>query len=232
MVSRSALCRHTLLLQGYIPRSYICIRTYGRTSRDAALAAVICLQTTIHNSEESGMSRLRRQLQASRDKPLQAIELGSGCGVVGIALAQMLESCSVTLTDLAEVDEITARNLRLAPATAGISRTRFRVLDWDEEVVDTDVLQPGLLDLVLVSDCTYNADSLPALVNVLWRLVESSPKALVLVSLKRRHDTEAVFFDLMKQADFVQSEESVYWLPAAYSERDRVEIYGFERRNS
>jgi predicted nicotinamide N-methyase len=170
------------------------------------------------------MPRLQSRFQVKSKEHLQVIELGSGCGVVGIALAQMLFGCSVMLTDLAEVNDIMERNLQSAPET----ETRFKVLDWEEEL-DADVTEKPI-DLVLVSDCTYNADSLPALVQVLDRLVQSSPDAIVLVSLKRRHESEAVFFDLMRQSAFVVLEESTHSLPAPYSEEDRIEMYAFGRQ--
>ncbi|EED15209.1 conserved hypothetical protein [Talaromyces stipitatus ATCC 10500] len=192
---------------------------------DAALAAIICLQDTINSSGECSMPRLQSRLRTKGK--LQVIELGSGCGVVGIALAQILSNCSVTLTDLAEVDDIMTRNLQLS---APGSSTRFKVLDWEEEL-DADILQEPI-DLVLVSDCTYNADSLPALVKTLDRLVQSSPEAVVLVSLKRRHESEAVFFDLMRQSALVVMEEAVHTLPAPYLDEDRIEMYIFARNKS
>lgn len=172
------------------------------------------------------MPRLQSRFQAISKNHFQVIELGSGCGVVGIALTQMLFGCSVTLTDLAEVNDIVARNLQIAQSATN-SETRFKVLDWEEELDAEITAEP--IDLVLVSDCTYNADSLPALVQVLDRLVQSSPDALVLVSLKRRHESEAVFFDLMRQSALAMLEESVHSLPAAYSEKDRIEMYLFGR---
>lgn len=172
------------------------------------------------------MPRLQSQVQAKGKKYFQVVELGSGCGVVGIALAQILSRCSVMLTDLAEVNDIMARNLQIAQS-APESEARFKILDWEEEL-DADVTEKPI-DLVLVSDCTYNADSLPALVQVLDRLLQSSPNAVVLVSLKRRHESEAVFFDLMRQSALVVLEESTHSLPAAHSEEDRIEMYLFGR---
>jgi predicted nicotinamide N-methyase len=184
----------------------------------------MCLQNAIGNSNNCSMRQLQSRLQrkTNDNKPIQAIELGSGCGVVGIALAQMLPRCSVTLTDLPEVQDIMARNLQHARSAPG-STCDFRELDWDEEL-DGDSMP---VDLILVSDCTYNADSLPSLVQVLSRLVHASPQAVVLVSLKRRHESEAVFFELMRRSAFAVLEESSCALPAAYAEEDRVEMYTF-----
>jgi hypothetical protein len=215
------IARHIWLVLRYILAQIVIDKC-----RDAALAAIMCLQDTNNSSGECSMPRLQSRFQAKSKNYLQVIELGSGCGVVGIAFAQMLFRCSVTLTDLAEVNDIMERNLQIAQS-ATLSEIRFKVLDWEEEL-DVDVTKQPI-DLVLVSDCTYNADSLPALVQVLDRLVQASPNALVLVSLKRRHDSEAVFFDLMRQSALVLLEESVHSLPAPYSEEDRIEMYLFGR---
>lgn len=195
--------------------------------RDAALPAIACLQDIFGGSDECTMPRLQSRFRAKRKKQFQVIELGAGCGVVGIALARILAGCSVTLTDLAEVEDVMGRNLQIAQMAPG-SDIRFKVLDWDEKKIEADTIKEPI-DLILVSDCTYNADSLPALVRVMKGLVESSPEAVIVVSLKRRHDSEAVFFDLMRQSEFVVAEQSIHRLPAAYSEEDIIEIFAFER---
>ncbi|QKX62734.1 uncharacterized protein TRUGW13939_09896 [Talaromyces rugulosus] len=192
---------------------------------DAALAAVICLRNTINN-EAAGMQQLQNRIKNGGKKAVRAVELGAGCGIFGIALAQMLPRCAVTLTDLPEVDEIVSRNIQAARLAPG-SALDFQVLDWDEKPSD-DVFGEAV-DLVLVSDCTYNADSLPALVRVLGYLTNVSPHALVLVSLKRRHESEAVFFELMQEASFAILEQTGVSLPAPYSETDSIEMYAFGR---
>lgn len=172
------------------------------------------------------MQQVQTRIQNQGKKAVRAVELGAGCGIVGIALAQMLPRCTVTLTDLPEVDEILSRNIQAARLAPG-SALDFHVLDWDEKPID-DVFGETL-DLILVSDCTYNADSLPALVRVLAYLTNVSPHALVLVSLKRRHESEAVFFELMQAASFAILEQTGVSLPAPYSETDSIEMYAFGR---
>lgn len=137
------------------------------------------------------MSRL---LETAKSRKLAIIELGSGCGIVGIGLAQMLPNCQVLLTDLQEAEEITTRNMEAStlPESSSVS---FRVLDW-EAAVPASVKDKNF-DLILVSDCTYNSDSIPALVNTLCRLVKTSPAAVVVVSMKFRHSSERIFFNLM-----------------------------------
>lgn len=187
---------------------------------------MICLRNTVNN-EAAGIQQLQTRIKNAGKKAVRAVELGAGCGIVGIALAQILPRCAVTLTDLPEVDEIVSRNIKATQLAPG-SALDFQVLDWDEKPSDDVFGEP--VDLILVSDCTYNADSLPALVRVLGFLTDTSPHALVLVSLKRRHESEAVFFELMQAASFAILEQTGVSLPAPYSETDKIEMYAFGRK--
>lgn len=171
------------------------------------------------------MPALSKLLRTPRSSPLQAVELGAGCGIVGIALATMLPNCDVLLTDLPEVEDIVTINLKEASLHPS-SHVRFQTLDWDEPPPNL-CSQP--IDLILVSDCTYNADSLPTLVSVLDRLVRTSPEALVLVALKRRHESEAVFFDLMRTAAFASLQTDIQ-LPAQHDQVDQIELHCYRRR--
>jgi predicted nicotinamide N-methyase len=106
-----------------------------------------------------------------------------------------------------------------------MSSVHYQNLDWDDP---PDELCPRPIELILVSDCTYNADSLPALVSTLDRLVRTSPDAIILVALKRRHDSETVFFDLMGTAGFTAVKDSVE-IPSQHDEVDEIEFYCYSR---
>ena len=200
------------------------------THRDAALASIIYLRDAIEGQIET-LPLLKEYLHTQRNASLRVLELGAGCGIVGIALSKLLSRCSVLLTDLPEVEDIVAYNLAAAKPSDS-STVRFQVIDWDEEL-PKDVQNDGV-DLILVSDCTYNADSQPALISVMSKLVRLSPNALVLVAMKRRHDSEAVFFNLMQSAEFSKLHEDSVLLPSQHNSHDRIElyIYGWPRRCS
>ncbi|KAK5689898.1 hypothetical protein LTR97_012658 [Elasticomyces elasticus] len=133
---------------------------------------------------------------------LNAIELGCGCGSVGISLAQSVPDCDVLLTDLSEVTELVEANIeRMNPAMS--SKVHFEPLDWEQPLPEK--MQHRKNDLIIVSECTYNSDTLQPLVSTLSNLVTRSPKAVIVVSTKTRHDSEAVFFDLMRKANFVEA---------------------------
>lgn len=186
---------------------------------------MLYLQGAIDGSRDVS-APLQQVLQDQKGAPIHAVELGSGCGIVGIALAEMLPRCSVLLTDLFEAEDIATRNISAAKVAPN-SRLEYLNLDWDEELPEN--IRSTQIDLILVSDCTYNPDSSPALVSVLYKLVLSSPNAIVLVALKRRHDSEAVFFDLMQSSSFSVLDKEYVALPSQHDETDPIELYCYGR---
>ena len=125
------------------------------------------------------------------------LELGCGIGTVGISIAQAIPNCDVVLTDLVEVDDLVRANIeRAKPATR--STISFHPLDW------TIPIPPALRDranhVIIVSECTYNSDTLRPLVNTIVKLLAHSPDAMVVVITKTRHPSESVFFELMDSA--------------------------------
>ncbi|MCJ1471887.1 hypothetical protein MMC13_000528 [Lambiella insularis] len=196
---------------------------------DAAIGLIAHLQDIIHNQAGTRIcSKIMERLRRPEPTPIRIIELGSGCGIVGIALAQMLRRCQVILTDLPEAMEMLDLNMPVAQLLYG-SKLRKMPLDWAEDLPPS--LHSMEFDFVLVSDCTYNSDSLPALVRTLSALTSNSPRALVVVSMKVRHSSEAVFFDLMVDAGFAKDAGPVKIdLPGATQspkEVETIDIYTF-----
>jgi methylase of polypeptide subunit release factors len=104
-------------------------------------------------------SRLAKAiLPSGRPAKCQILELGSGCGIVGITIAQLLPGAQVHLTDLPEAQVIVKRNIRLAKPAEG-SSLEFQTLDWDAELPPNLRLPSWPMDLVIAADCTYNSDS-------------------------------------------------------------------------
>ncbi|EDP50167.1 hypothetical protein KXW98_004616 [Aspergillus fumigatus] len=230
-----SLVAEKLIERRFRPKDQLDLRIWEETGNsiarhiwDAAIASVIYLEQAIAKTPGSAASLLGSLLQGQGSAPLHVIELGSGCGIVGIALAELVPHCSVLLTDLDEVEEIVMKNIAVA-RPAPLSRVRYQPLDWDEKLPGD--LCDGHIDLILVSDCTYNADSLPALVDVLDRLVQISPGAVVLVALKRRHDSEEVFFSLMDSVNLFSLHKDIMQLPSQYDHFDEIELYCYGRKD-
>jgi hypothetical protein len=174
-----------------------------------ALAQIIDETISLGNNSTQ-LPLLEYVLVSATYRRLNVIELGCGCGTVGIALAQSIPDCDVLLTDLPEVDSLVAANIaRLNPAIN--SKVSFHSLDWMAPLPQAVVARNH--DLIIVSECTYNTDTLQPLVDTLKALITRSPKAVVVVSTKTRHDSEAAFFDLMKAAEFTQDGSMRMLLP-------------------
>lgn len=191
---------------------------------DASLGFLIFIQQRLGiSSTHDAVSRL---FESSKTKRLRVLELGAGCGIVGIAFAQLLD-CDMLLTDLDDASEILQTNVDLASITSG-STLRAEVLDWSSDLHDSFNVR---YDLVLVSDCIYNPDSSVHLVETLKRLASNSPRVLVLVGFKRRHDADEIFFDHMKATKFELLETETVALPHTPSEYDTslpaVEFYTY-----
>lgn len=161
------------------------------------------------------MPILGAHLNLPKSTLLQAVELGSGCGIVGLCLMHLFPHSNIALTDLHEAREILERNISANGKACPPSSFTYRKLAWgdDPEVVELGDLSH--LHLILASDCTYNPSSSPALVQTFASIVRRSqvPKAFILVAMKRRHESEAVFFDLMCEARFVLAESAKLALP-------------------
>lgn len=165
---------------------------------------------------------------------LHVLELGCGCGTVGIALAQSVPDCSVILTDLEEVTELVEANIaRMRPAIS--SNVSFEPLDWEAETLPPRITS-RTNDLIIVSECTYNTDTLRPLVRTLVKLVDRSPKAVIVISTKTRHESEAAFFTMMKDAGLVEDGTMRVALPGlpgtGYADGARdVGLHLFHARN-
>lgn len=172
--------------------------------RDAGVALAACLSTAaqqpLHPKCPASLTKI---LHSTPNQVLRTLELGSGCGIPGKTLASLRRNCLVWLTDIPEAMELLDDNIRISKTAPGSSLSS-QVLIWGQEL-PTDIRQEKF-DLVLVSDCTYNTDSIPALVKTLSDLVFQSPSILIVVATKVRHPSERVFFDLMANAGMKEFE--------------------------
>ena len=192
---------------------------------DASFGFLIHLQRTLN--ESSTCIKTQKLINKGKDKRLRILELGAGCGIVGIAYATTLKA-DVLLTDLEDAMKILATNIKLASPDAK-SSLRAEILDWSSDVHDS---LNAKYDLILVSDCIYNPDSSVQLVETLQRLARGSPKALILVGFKRRHEADDVFFESMKAAKFDVLETETIAPPHIMSDYDTtsptIEFYTYQ----
>ncbi|KAI4951292.1 hypothetical protein J4E91_004001 [Alternaria rosae] len=157
-------------------------------------------QITALDNPKSSLAEALLPYGLASEPHLNVLELGTGCGMVGIAIAQTVFNSKVLLTDLPEAREIVERNIDSAVKAPGASLA-FMELDWDAELPGEVQSSSEPLDLVLAADCTYNPDS------------RANPRVRIAIAMKMRHSSEEVFFKLMSDAGFLETDKMEFPLP-------------------
>ncbi|KDO25906.1 hypothetical protein SPRG_08847 [Saprolegnia parasitica CBS 223.65] len=135
--------------------------------------------------------RARQQLQGA-----SVLELGSGTGLVGLALACM-GPASVVLTDLeSHVAALQANVERNSARFSDGTLVSVAALDWNTASAD-DATAP--LDWIVGTDIAYMPEFYAPLLKTLQLL--AGPNTRILVGLGR-HDTDMRFFRLLQDAGF------------------------------
>ena len=181
------------------------------------------------NSDLPYLPKLQKTLLEGEN--LQILELGAGCGIVGITLRTYFPTARLILTDLVEASSILDTNIKNIPPNDPLPNPEslmHQVLDWSAPLPPE--IKAVSWDLVIVADCTYNPDVVPDLVSTLGRIAEQSEKVEIVVAMKVRHDSEAVFFDLMAKEGFDVKEKAAIPLPVLEMEDEEIEIYVFKLR--
>ncbi|KAI2616738.1 putative methyltransferase-domain-containing protein [Hypoxylon sp. NC1633] len=181
------------------------------------------------------------------------LELGSGVGILGITLARIIEKsaavqgqrlkeAAVLLTDLPEAEERARSNISraeraLVQQTSNSAVTlQYENLNWDEGKYGQFryLVSSRAWDLIILSDCTYNVDSLPALVGTLSALHTANLKHLgtkddartsVLLATKPRHSSEQALFGLLEADEWGHRVLESIALPKLGEEDEVVHIY-------
>ncbi|KEF53800.1 uncharacterized protein A1O9_10201 [Exophiala aquamarina CBS 119918] len=182
---------------------------------DASLGFLVYFDKTTRSSPPVGTASMSILMKANQVRRLKVLELGAGCGIVGVAFAQLVK-CDMLLTDLEDAQEILGRNVRLATPTAG-SSVQAQNLDWETGLDDSS---NSKFDLILVSDCIYNPESSLHLVKTLRQLALRAPNVVVLVGFKRRHDADSIFFERMQSTKFEIVESINIPLPHTNTDQD------------
>ncbi|KAK8109413.1 hypothetical protein PG999_007550 [Apiospora kogelbergensis] len=186
------------------------------------------------------------------DDQIGILELGCGVGVLGTTLAAVvfdaaaaqgrsLRSAHVLLTDVDEAEERARANIARAEArppcaVAAAAELQYENLDWDDGRRGRFGPRTAARgwDLVVLSDCTYNVDSLPALLATLRALhyhsfVHDGTDTRVLLATKPRHASEEALFGLLHEFGWSHRVARTIPLPRVGAEDERVDIYVLTR---
>ncbi|KAI9640849.1 hypothetical protein NHQ30_010690 [Ciborinia camelliae] len=196
---------------------------------DAGLVLSSYLSSLRGSSKAIGsLPTLEKLLGTQQD--MNILELGAGCGIVGITLATLFSNSinKILLTDLPEASEILEKNISIMASKSDASLSgscSHQVLDWSEPLPGE--IREERWDLVVVADCTYNPDVVPDLVHTLRMVREGNKGVLILLAMKVRHDSEMVFFELMEKEGFAVQERCKVPLGMAGEEGEEIEIFVF-----
>ncbi|KAK6210947.1 hypothetical protein QIS74_10211 [Colletotrichum tabaci] len=226
---------------------------------DAGLMAVSRVWLA-NDAEAHGAERHHWRMDAFhgllfRGGPLNILELGCGVGILGNGLAQAMTrtdpegASNILMTDLPEAEQRAKANIaRLARAGTASIRPEYENLDWDDgRRGDLGALvKARSWHLVVMSDCTYNVDVLPSLINT-WTAIHvhnlslhspdsggdptPPPTTYVYVAWKKRHPDENEFWHLVEDAGWILREEDIVDLPVLGGETERIFSYLFETRS-
>ncbi|KAI0015827.1 putative methyltransferase-domain-containing protein [Xylariomycetidae sp. FL0641] len=185
----------------------------------------------------SGAGRLPGLAEGDGDA-VRVLELGAGVGILGLSVAASLQyhgksgrKVTALLTDLPDAEERARRNIARALALydAEVPALEYEDLDWDDarEGRFGPLVSADSWDLVVLSDCTYNVDSLPALVGTLSALQhrEGQGPLPVLLAMKPRHASEEALWGLLDQAGWEYECVKTIPLRKIGAEEEQVKIY-------
>ncbi|KAI1159724.1 putative methyltransferase-domain-containing protein [Nemania serpens] len=218
------------------------------------------LVTSAYIADACSSSESIRQIFPIEHESFNVLELGSGVGILGITIAsilpraaaaqgRILKNARVLLTDLEEAEERARSNIAKAETALALGsidgpsvNIEYENLDWDEgrEGHFGPLAAATSWDLVVLSDCTYNVDSLPALVGTLSALHavkerhrdaddDGPAKSTVLLATKPRHSSEEALFGLLDDRDWAYRVVKEIRLPKVGEEDEVVQIYLLEK---
>ena len=226
---------------------------------DGGLAAVSFL-TQLHDGKEEAvqmMPTVNSILRADGGQPLNILELGCGVGVLGIGWAgilslttsaDILQRYHILMTDVPDAEERALANIRLfqdsqEKANRPIPQMQYENLDWGDG--RQGKFSPSVMskawNLVILSDCTYNTDTIPALVETLSQLhsvaktsgsQDGTGSLKVFLATKPRHSSEQVVFDALSSHGWNVAEKAVVELHGLPEESDDVEFYLFSKNDN
>ena len=146
----------------------------------------------------------------------RVLELGAGCGVPGLALAQAVPTCQVYLTDF---NPRTVENLRhnIELNCEASSHVEALEMNWQ----DASTWPSDLLSVVIGSDLIYQSDMVPLLLQTIQGLLEADGVFFYVAPATGRQGQDD-FFRGMEEAKFKMQEHPLQsaWTGNPLASRD------------
>jgi len=135
------------------------------------------------------------------------LELGAGCGLVGIT-AGVLGAKEVVLTDLPYCLPLMQKNVdcyRVEAEKRGCQQMECSICDW---FVPPELSEFGGADVILVADCVWLKELVQPLLATLEKLVAGGDVQVIISYQRRGKDTHEEFwnglhalFDVVRETD-------------------------------
>lgn len=214
---------------------------------DAGVVSTCAIMASFANpSLPSSMHDCMTTMRDILSRGPNVLELGCGVGILGLGLTQVLSwhssvPTTLLMTDLEEAQERAESNMALLSKRIAKDKVKavYENLDWEDGRVGrfSETIQSNAWDLVVLSDCTYNVDMLPALVETLSAIHASNCKrqkkspatTKVFMATKPRHDSERELFGLLDKHGWATKHKQVLPLPVMGADDQTVEMYIFEK---
>lgn len=169
---------------------------------DGAAGAAICSElwpTGLVMANIITNTAISQQLlsQKSSETKIRALEVGSGLGTVGLALATTLDNAEVVLTDCPPAIKMLEANIESNKKLVGSKvNVKAQTLEWGKHEKET----MGSFDVICGSDLLYGDESsYQPLVDTLSALMRQ--EALITFGVRwRKPEKERKFFELAQQA--------------------------------
>jgi len=127
------------------------------------------------------LKNLQHKFESRSMDSLNILELGAGCGLLGIVLASM--GCSVVLTDVNQALPLIIENSALNQSMLN-SKPKVMPLDWENRTQIRAVEEQGQFDVIVATDVVFNTHLVPPLINCLKML--SNPSSFIWICLQER----------------------------------------------
>lgn len=135
-----------------------------------------------------------RLAELQRDGPLRCLEVGAGCGLLGIALAHA--GCDVLLTEQGTaMDNLSANVAANAPPETSGGACAAAPLSWTEDGELDAVAARGPWQVLVGTDVVYKAELVRPLLRTLWRCAGDETKCWLCLQ-ERDADAHAMLLRL------------------------------------
>ncbi|XP_042422469.1 calmodulin-lysine N-methyltransferase isoform X2 [Zingiber officinale] len=143
----------------------------------------------------------------------RVIELGSGYGLAGLAIAACSDAYEVVISDgNPDVVDYVQRNITVNTEVFGGTQVKSMTLHWNQ---DKDIIALGTFDIVLASDCTFFKEFHESLAHAVKCLLKRSEASQAIFLGPKRGNSLEKFLEKIKEIglnyELVENYDSRVW---------------------